>query len=171
MFATTSIHTIARSRARSHNHKGGHPRRIVTGIPGYARVSTGDQDLAGQTMRLTQAGAIRVFTDVRSGRTMDRPGLQELLAYTRKGDTLAVVRLDRLGRSLGELLTIVTMLRERGIALLDTSVRWRSYPWKRPRRPGPTWPRHALWRHSCRADQAVLCSHFRLTREVEPIRL
>ena len=91
----------------------------MTGILGYARVSTGDQDVAGQTMRLTQAGAIRVFTDVRSGRTMDRPGLQELLAYARCGDTLAVVRLDRLGRSLGELLTTVTMLKDRGIALLS----------------------------------------------------
>ena len=60
-----------------------------------------------------------MFTDVRSGRNMDRPGLQELLAYARKGDTLAVVRLDRLGRSLGELLTTVTMLKERGIALLS----------------------------------------------------
>lgn len=91
----------------------------MTGILGYARVSTGDQDVAGQTMRLTQAGAIKVFTDVRSGRSMDRPGLQELLAYARHGDTLAVVRLDRLGRSLGELLTTVTMLKERGIALLS----------------------------------------------------
>ena len=69
--------------------------------------------------RLTQAGAIKVFTDVRSGRSMDRPGLQELLAYACKGDTLAVVRLDRLGRSLGELLATVTMLKERGIALLS----------------------------------------------------
>ena len=82
-------------------------------------MSTGDQDVAGQTMRLTVAGAIRVFADVRSGRSMDRPGLQELLAYARHGDTLAVVRLDRLGRSLGELLTTVTMLKERGIALLS----------------------------------------------------
>ena len=91
----------------------------MTGILGYARVSTSDQDVAGQTMRLTQAGAIKVFTDVRPGRSMDRPGLQELLAYARKGDTLAVVRLDRLGRSLGELLTTVTMLKELGIALLS----------------------------------------------------
>ena len=91
----------------------------MTGILGYARVSTGDQDVAGQTMRLTQAGAIRVFTDVRSGRSMDRPGLQELLAYARRGDALAVVRLDRLGRSLGELLATVTMLKERGIVLLS----------------------------------------------------
>ncbi len=57
----------------------------MTGILGYARVSTGDQDVAGQTMRLTQAGAIKVFTDVRSGRSMDRPGLQKLLAYARHG--------------------------------------------------------------------------------------
>ncbi|MBL7405195.1 recombinase family protein [Escherichia coli] len=50
---------------------------------------------------------------------MDRPGLSELLAYARKGDTLAVVRLDRLGRSLAELLSSVTLLKERGIALLS----------------------------------------------------
>jgi hypothetical protein len=75
-------------------------------VLGYARVSTGDQDVAGPTMRLEQIGAIRVFTDVRSGKSMDRPGLQELVAYARKGDTLAVVRLDRLGRSLAELLAI-----------------------------------------------------------------
>lgn len=70
-------------------------------------------------MRLEQAGAIKVFTDVRSGKSMDRPGLTALLAYARAGDTLAIVRLDRLGRSLGELLTIVTALKERGIALLS----------------------------------------------------
>ena len=70
-------------------------------------------------MRLEEAGAIRVFTDVMSGKSMDRPGLIELLGYARKGDTLAIVRLDRLGRSLGELLTTVQMLRERHIALLS----------------------------------------------------
>jgi DNA invertase Pin-like site-specific DNA recombinase len=91
----------------------------VGDILGYARVSNGDQDVAGQTMRLEAAGAIRVFTDVMSGKSMDRPGLAELLAYARKGDTLAVVRLDRLGRSLGELLSTVKMLHERGIALLS----------------------------------------------------
>jgi DNA invertase Pin-like site-specific DNA recombinase len=86
-------------------------------VLGYARVSTADQDVAGQTIRLTQAGAIKVFTDVRSGRSMDRPGLDALLAYAREGDTLAVVRLDRLGRSLGELLKTVDLLRARRIAL------------------------------------------------------
>jgi len=91
----------------------------MTGILGYARVSTGDQDVGGQTLRLTQAGAIKVFTDVRSGRSMDRPGLAALLDYARTGDTLAVVRLDRLGRSLAELLAMITMLKNRGIALLS----------------------------------------------------
>ena len=86
---------------------------------GYARVSTGDQDVAGQTLRLEHAGAIRVFTDVRSGKPMDRPGLTELLAFARQGDTLAVVRLDRLGRSLAELLTVVEQLKGRGVALLS----------------------------------------------------
>ncbi len=88
-------------------------------VLGYARVSTGDQDAAGQELRLRQAGAVRVFTDVRSGRSMDRPGLGALLDYARRGDTLAVVRLDRLGRSLAELLATVAMLKERGVALLS----------------------------------------------------
>ncbi len=96
----------------------------MTTILGYARVSTGDQDVAGQTMRLEQAGAIKVFTDVMSGKSMDRPGLAELLAYARHGDTLAVVRLDRLGRSLAELLSTVEDLRKRGIALLSLERRF-----------------------------------------------
>lgn len=91
----------------------------MVAILGYARVSTGDQDVAGQTMRLKEAGAIKVFTDIKSGRTMDRPGLAELLAYARAGDTLAIVRLDRLGRSLAELLEAVKLLRERQIDLLS----------------------------------------------------
>jgi DNA invertase Pin-like site-specific DNA recombinase len=92
-------------------------------ILGYARVSTDDQDVAGQTMRLTATGAIKVFSDVRSGKTMERPGLEALLAYARDGDTLAVVRLDRLGRSLNELMATVAMLKERGIALLSLEER------------------------------------------------
>jgi DNA invertase Pin-like site-specific DNA recombinase len=91
----------------------------VGDVLGYARVSTGDKDVAGQTMRLEQAGAIKVFTDVRSGKSMDRRGLTELLAYARKGDTLAVVRLDRLGRSLAELISIVERLKACGVALLS----------------------------------------------------
>lgn len=86
---------------------------------GYARVSTGDQDLAGQVMRLKAAGAVRTFEDVISGRTFDRPGLKALLDYARAGDALMVVRLDRLGRSLRELLDVVEQLKERGVALVS----------------------------------------------------
>lgn len=88
-------------------------------VIGYARVSTGDQDVAGQTMRLEAAGAVRVFTDVKSGKTIDRDGLNALIDYARAGDTIAVVRLDRLGRSLNELLAIIEKLKARGIALLS----------------------------------------------------
>ena len=88
-------------------------------ILGYARVSTGDQDLAGQKHRLTEVGAYRVFEDVISGKTFNRPGLAELLDHLRPGDTLAVVRLDRLGRSLRELLDVVETLEKRSVALLS----------------------------------------------------
>lgn len=88
-------------------------------IFGYARVSTDDQDLAGQKRRLEAAGAFRVFEDVISGKTFDRPGLTGLLDQVRAGDTLAVVRLDRLGRSLRELLDVVETLKKRSVALLS----------------------------------------------------
>jgi DNA invertase Pin-like site-specific DNA recombinase len=88
-------------------------------ILGYARVSTGDQDLAGQRQRLTAAGAYRIFDDVVSGKIFERPGLTRLMDYVRTGDTLAVVRLDRLGRSLRELLEVVDTLKKQGIALLS----------------------------------------------------
>ena len=88
-------------------------------ILGYARVSTDEQDLTGQILRLKSAGAARTYEDVISGRTFDRPGLKALLEYARAGDTLAVVRLDRLGRSLRELLEVVEILKTRKIGLLS----------------------------------------------------
>ncbi|MGL4940464.1 MAG: recombinase family protein [Bifidobacterium asteroides] len=88
-------------------------------VLGYARVSTDDQDLAGQVLRLKAAGAAKTYEDVISGRTFERPGLKALLDYGRAGDALAVVRLDRLGRSLPELLDVVETLKQRGIALVS----------------------------------------------------
>src|SRR3954467_2243516 len=70
-------------------------------------------------MRLKAAGAARTFEDVISGRTFDRTGLKALLDYARAGDALMVVRLDRLGRSLRELLEIVEQLKGRGVALVS----------------------------------------------------
>lgn len=86
---------------------------------GYMRVSTRDQDLEAQRLRLDEAGVIRIFEDVISGRTFERPGLTELLNYARADDVLVVVRLDRLGRSLRELLETVDMLKERKIAFVS----------------------------------------------------
>ena len=90
---------------------------------GYARVSTGEQNPDAQRDRLLEAGAIRVFIDVASGKRSDRPGLAELLDYARAGDRLCVTRLDRLGRSLRELLDIVASLEARGIHFVSLEER------------------------------------------------
>ena len=82
---------------------------------GYARVSTGEQNPDTQRDRLLEVGAIRVFTDVASGKRSDYPGLAELLDHARPGDRLCVTRLDRLGRSLRELLETVDDLKAGGI--------------------------------------------------------
>jgi DNA invertase Pin-like site-specific DNA recombinase len=83
-------------------------------LVGYARVSTPEQDLDLQRDALTQAGCGRVFTDTACGATVERPGLAEALSCLRKGDALAVWKLDQLGRSLKDLLEIVTALEHRG---------------------------------------------------------
>lgn len=95
---------------------------------GYARVSTGDQTLAPQTDALTAAGCIRTFTDDGvSGALRDRPALTEAMDYCRDGDVLVVTKLDRAGRSLANLLHLITSLQERGIGFrslgeaIDTS--------------------------------------------------
>jgi len=88
-------------------------------ILGYARVSTSEQNTSAQTERLKTAGALRVFEDVISGKKFERPGLAELINYARPGDSLCVIRLDRLGRSLKELLETVESLKSRGINLIS----------------------------------------------------
>lgn len=88
-------------------------------ILGYARVSTADQDLSSQKDRLLKHGAVRVFEDVISGKTFNRLGLAALIDYARPNDTLAVIRLDRLGRSLKELLETVDDLKAREINLIS----------------------------------------------------
>src|SRR5438105_9139080 len=82
---------------------------------GYARISTQDQTLALQQDALAKAGCDKIFTDTISGGASERPGLTEALAYIRAGDTLVVWRLDRLGRSLKELIEIIKDLNTRKI--------------------------------------------------------
>jgi DNA invertase Pin-like site-specific DNA recombinase len=88
-------------------------------ILGYARVSTSEQNTSAQTERLKDAGALRVFEDVISGKKFGRPGLASLINFARPGDSLCVIRLDRLGRSLKELLETVEDLKSRGINLIS----------------------------------------------------
>ena len=83
---------------------------------GYARVSTPDQDLSLQKDALLAAGCFRVFEDIASGAKTARPDLEKLLEYARPGDTLVVWKLDRLGRSLPHLISIVNQLAEREIS-------------------------------------------------------
>lgn len=82
---------------------------------GYARVSTVEQNLDLQLDTLTQAGCTKTFKDTISGAKAERPGLSEALAYVREGDVLTVWKLDRLGRSLRDLIDIINVLKERGI--------------------------------------------------------
>ncbi len=96
-------------------------------VIGYARVSKKDQNLDLQMDALNQRGCTRIFADKLSG-VKDRPELGEALRYVRPGDTLIVWKLDRLGRSLKELVQIVYDLGERNINFvsvqdnIDTSV-------------------------------------------------
>lgn len=82
---------------------------------GYSRVSTTDQDPALQGDALEEAGCIRVFTDIASGAREDRPQLAAAMEFLRDADVLVVWRLDRLGRSIAHLISVVTALGDRGI--------------------------------------------------------
>ncbi|MFF3129819.1 recombinase family protein [Streptomyces sp. NPDC057908] len=82
---------------------------------GYARVSTKGQNLDRQITLLEGAGCARIFTDKKSGKNAERPELWAALDYARPGDTIVVPSLDRLGRSIQDLIAIVAGLRKRGI--------------------------------------------------------
>ncbi len=86
-------------------------------IIGYARVSTDHQSLEAQRDALAAAGRERIFADKLSGVRDDRPGLAALLDYARPGDTVVVVALDRLGRSLSGVIRTVETLSGAGVLL------------------------------------------------------
>lgn len=89
------------------------------GLIGLARVSTDAQDAQLQQDALVFAGCTRIYSEKASTRkaAAGRPGLAAALGYLRPGDTLAVWKLDRLGRSVKEVLTIADDLHERGIGV------------------------------------------------------
>lgn len=88
---------------------------------GYARASTPEQSLLGQEEAHLSAGCGRVWTDVGTGADMSRPGLDGILEHARRGDTLVVRELSRLGRTTTGILTLVGALNERGIGLRSLS--------------------------------------------------
>ncbi len=99
-------------------------------LVGYARVSTAEQELDMQLDALRDAGCDErmVFVDKASGVKSDRPGLEQALDTVANGDTLVVWRLDRLGRSMQHLVTVVQELNDRGVGfrslcdgVIDTS--------------------------------------------------
>lgn len=89
---------------------------------GYARISTGEQDLALQVDALEGAGCERIYCDRGiSGAARDRPALDKALAALRADDVLVTWKLDRLGRSLAHLIEIVAALEGRGIGFESLS--------------------------------------------------
>ena len=100
---------------------------------GYARVSTGEQDTAAQVATLKAAGCELIFREKASGGRWDRPELHRLLSQLRKGDVLVVWKLDRLSRSLRDVLIL------------------------RAERSGPT-PRGFRWQAILKARKAILPS-------------
>jgi DNA invertase Pin-like site-specific DNA recombinase len=94
---------------------------------GYARVSTQDQDLALQLDALTKEGCEKIFQEKASGAQRDRPELKAALGYMRKGDTLVVWKIDRLARSMKQLIETIESFQDGGIGLkslqdpIDTS--------------------------------------------------
>lgn len=84
---------------------------------GYARVSSEDQSLDLQIDALKKAGCKKIFEDKRSGAGIERPGLNALLNSLREGDVVIVWRLDRLGRSLRDLLALADQFEKEGVGL------------------------------------------------------
>ncbi len=86
---------------------------------GYARVSTDEQDTKAQVAALKTAGCERIFEEKASGGRWDRPQLKRLLDQLRKGDVMVVWKLDRLSRSLRDVLTLMDKLGEAGAGFLS----------------------------------------------------
>ena len=86
-------------------------------VLGYARVSTSDQSANFQLTALKDAGAEKIYKDVASGKNMERPKLEKLLAEVKEGDIVLVWKLDRLGRSLVGVLNVIEQLTKNGVGL------------------------------------------------------
>lgn len=86
---------------------------------GYARVSKNDQSLDIQIKKLTEAGCDEIFQEKTSGTKENRIQLKLLLSKLRKGDSICVVRLDRLGRRMGRLIEMINSFKADGIEFIS----------------------------------------------------
>src|SRR5256712_7623790 len=86
---------------------------------GYIRVSKHEQNEALQRDALKEAGCEKYFSDVMTGSKFERKGLEQLLAFARSGDTVIVWKLDRLGRSLKDLIETLNLLKDRGVDFIS----------------------------------------------------
>jgi DNA invertase Pin-like site-specific DNA recombinase len=91
---------------------------------GYARVSTRDQDLAGQVAELQAAGCGNIYREKASGAKTDRPELAKAIRRLESGDVLVVTRLDRLARSTRDLLNVLAAVGERGAGFRSLKDTW-----------------------------------------------
>ncbi len=82
---------------------------------GYARVSTRDQNLDLQMTALKESGCRTIYKDVASGSKASRPGLDLMRSYLREGDTVVVWKIDRIGRSLKDLITLINDFQDKNI--------------------------------------------------------
>ena len=107
--------TSAAQWAESDDALAAFPATATGVLVGYARVSTKGQNLDRQIAALTAAGCAKIFSDKKSGKNAEREELWKALEYVRPGDTLTVPSLDRLGRSIQDLISIVGGLRKREV--------------------------------------------------------
>src|SRR5215510_5233911 len=91
---------------------------------GYARVSTRDQDFAGQVAELMAAGCAKVYREKASGTKGDRAELAKVIGRLESGDVLVVTRLDRLARSTRDLLNVIAAVTERGAGFKSLKDTW-----------------------------------------------
>ena len=97
---------------------------------GYARVSKNDQSLDVQIQKLTGAGCDEIFMEKVSGVKDDRKELNRLMDKLRKGDTVCVVRLDRLGRRMLKLIQLINDFKQKGINFVSLE----GALWKNPQK-------------------------------------
>lgn len=91
-------------------------------IVGYARVSTHEQNLDVQLNALNKEGCDIIFQEKKSGKDIEREELKNLLDYLREGDVVVVYKLDRLGRSLRDILSLVERFVQQGIILKSLTI-------------------------------------------------